>query len=142
MMGLFDFRLRATLASVAACGAVLTLAALAVFGGRPAVSVGAGAALAAANLWTLARIVTALLPSEAEATATATAATAARRDGGGRGAWIVVALLKMGALFGAVGLVVRYSLVSPIPMLVGFASLPLGIAIGSLVSDRSVRGEP
>jgi hypothetical protein len=134
MMGSFDARLRAALASVAACGAALTLAALVVFGGRPAASVGAGAALAAANLWTLARIVTALLPSDPPVGAGA-------GDERGRGAWTVVALLKMGALFGAVWLIVRYSLVSPIPMLVGFASLPLGIAIGSLVSDRSVRGE-
>ncbi|HEY4013337.1 MAG TPA: ATP synthase subunit I [Polyangiaceae bacterium] len=136
MMGPFDARLRATLVSVAACGAILTLAALIVFGAGTAASVGTGAALAAANLWTLARIVTALLPQDVPPGETS------REDSGrGRGAWTVVALLKMGALFGAVWSIVRYSLVSPIPMLAGFASLPLGIAIGSLVSDRSGRGE-
>jgi hypothetical protein len=31
----------------------------------------------------------------------------------------------------------RHGVVSPLPMLVGFGSLPIGIAIGSLVSDRS-----
>jgi uncharacterized membrane protein len=138
MMALFDARLRATLASVAACAAVLTLASLPLLGAATTISVATGGALAATNLWVLARIVTALLPG------------APPGEGGGdnpgpeprrAGAWTLLALTKMGALFALVWLLVRYSLVSPIPMLAGFASLPLGIAIGSLVSDRSLRGE-
>jgi hypothetical protein len=138
MIAPFDARLRATLASVAACGAVLTLGSLPVLGPARTISVATGAALAAANLWVLARIVTALLPGAPPGD-----------DGGHRpepeprraGAWTLLALTKMGALFALVWLLMRYSLVSPIPMLAGFASLPLGIAIGSLVSDRSLRGE-
>jgi uncharacterized membrane protein len=36
----------------------------------------------------------------------------------------------------AVWLLMRYGLVSPVPLLVGFGALPIGIAIGSVVSDR------
>jgi hypothetical protein len=145
MMGAFDARLRVALASVAACGVVLTVGAIFVLGVVPAASVGMGAALAAANLWALARIVTALLPGGAQGPTEEDQGTG---DGGGNatpaggtGAWTLLALLKMGGLFALVWLLVRYSLVSPIPMLAGFASLPLGIAIGSLVSDRKLRGE-
>ena len=148
MMTSFDARLRATLASVAACGLVLTLATMLVLGAAPAASVGMGAALAAANLWALARVVTALLPGGAprpEGRAGGPSEDAAGGDAkpaSGVGVWTLLALLKMGGLFVLVWLLMRYSLVSPIPMLAGFASLPLGIAIGSLVSDRKLRGEP
>ncbi len=127
-----DARLRATLASVAVSGAVLVVAALAFLGPRAAGSVAIGAALAGGNLWALARIVSALLPGP-----TANGGAAA-----GALSWTVLAGCKMIGLFAVAWLLMKGAFVSPIPMLAGFAALPLGIAIGSIVSDRSIRGEP
>lgn len=130
-----DARLRASLVAVALCGAALTLATLVVLGPSAAFSVAVGAAIAAGNLWVLARIVTALLPN-------------GRPDSddhaplSGAGAWALLAVLKMFSLFAVVWLLMRYAVVSPLPMLVGFGALPMGIAIGSLVSDRSAPPEP
>jgi hypothetical protein len=81
-----DTTLRASILAVAVCGAALTLGALVVLGPLAARSVGIGAAIAAANLWALARIVAALLQGEDRTS---------------------------------------------------FGALPMGIAIGALVSDRS-----
>jgi hypothetical protein len=120
-----DARMRTSLASVAASGAVSVLAAAAFAGTQSALSVGIGAALATANLWALARIVAALLPDE--------------RSGAGaqsRAAWAVLAVVKMTGLVAVAWLLMRHGLAAPLPMVVGFMSLPMGIAIGALVSDR------
>ncbi len=108
------------------CGMGLTLCALALGRATAALSVATGAALACANLWVMARVVSALLPEDA--------AGAARQS---RFAWALVAALKMAALLGVMWLLMRQGFVSPLAMLVGLLSLPIGIAIGSLVSDRS-----
>jgi ATP synthase I chain len=109
-----DAGLRPSFVAVAACGAALALAALALFGRKAALSAGVGAGVAEANLWTLARIVSGLL-SEQRALL-----------------WGSVAFVKMLALFVVVGLLMRYALVAPLAMIVGFGALPLGIVIGSL----------
>jgi hypothetical protein len=123
-----DPRLRTAIATVAVVGAGLSAAAVVVFGLGTALSVAAGAAIAAGNLWALARVVIALLPAEVEA---------AKRQS--RGGWALVAMLKMFGLVAGVWLLMRHGVVSPLPMLVGFGALPIGIAIGSLVSDRGAR---
>jgi hypothetical protein len=122
----FDPRLRTSLVAVALSGLALALAAAAFFGLRAAFSVGVGAALATGNLWALARIVSALLPEGSEGA-----------ESQSRAAWALVAVLKMISLLAAAWLLMRGGLVSPLPMLAGFGALPIGIAIGSLVSDRS-----
>ncbi len=114
-----------SLRAVVITGAVLALCALAFAGVGAAVSVAAGAGLAAGNLWLLARIVTALLPDDRPG------AEAQSRAG-----WALVAVLKMFGLLALAWLLMRHGIVSPLPMLVGFGALPIGIAIGSLVSDR------
>ncbi|MGD0677865.1 MAG: hypothetical protein ABSC94_20820 [Polyangiaceae bacterium] len=121
-----DARLRTALRAVAFTGVGLTAAA-ALFG-SPSSALGTllGAAVAAANLWTLARIVVALLPVDA------TGSAAQSRAG-----WAIVAALKGGGLLGLTWLLMRHGAVAPLPLLFGFLSLPIGIAIGSLVSDRS-----
>ena len=119
--------MRITLAIVAVSGVALTLAALALFGPAVAWSVALGAALSTGNLWALARVVSALVPSD-ETRAKNAAKT---------GAWTLVALLKMCGLLGIAWLLMRHGVVAPVPMLVGFGALPIGIAIGSLVSDRA-----
>jgi hypothetical protein len=110
----------------------LTLFAFALVDVRAGISVAVGGALAAGNLWVLARIVTELLPTDR-----------AGADAQSRGGWALVAVLKILGLLAAAWLLMRHAqaIVAPLPMLVGFAALPIGIAIGSLVSDRSAPGE-
>lgn len=95
-------------------------------GPRAAASVGLGAALATANLWTLARIVASLLPD-----------TGSSAQAQSRAAWALVTLVKTIGLLSIAWLLMRCALVSPLGMLVGLCALPIGIAIGSLVGDRS-----
>jgi hypothetical protein len=120
-----DARMRTSLASVAACGTVSVLTGAAIAGTAPAISVAIGAVLATVNLWALARIIAALLPDE--------------RSGAGaqnRGAWAVLAMVKMSGLVAVAWLLMRHGLAAPMPMVIGYMSLPMGIAIGALVSDR------
>jgi hypothetical protein len=126
--GRLDGRMRTSIAAVALVGAGFALLALVVFGMSTAFSVAIGAAIAAANLWALARIIAALLPDDAQS---------ARSQS--KAAWALLAVLKMFGLVVAVWLLMRHGVVSPLPMVVGFGSLPIGIAIGSLVSDRRSR---
>jgi hypothetical protein len=46
----------------------------------------------------------------------------------------------MVGLVGVVWLLMRHGVVSPVPMMVGIGALPIGIAIGGLVSDRNAPG--
>lgn len=121
-----DARMRVSLSAVAVTGALLSLGALVFFGVSTAFSVAVGGAIATANLWALARIIAALLPSEADGARTQS-----------RAGWALLAALKMFGLVALVWLLMRHGVVSPLPMVVGFGALPIGIAIGSLVSDRS-----
>jgi hypothetical protein len=118
--------MKASVVAVGAAGATMALAAALPFGPGAAASVGLGAALATANLWTLARVVAALLP---------------RTDPGAqaqsRAAWALLALVKVVALLAIAWLLMRSGRVSPLGMVVGLCALPIGIAIGSLVGDRS-----
>jgi hypothetical protein len=120
-----DARMRTSLAAVAISGGLLTLGALVFGGASSALSVGIGAGLALGNLWALARIVVALLPDGS-----------GRTPGGGLGGWALLGMLKMVGLLGAVWLLMRHRVVSPLPLVIGFGALPIGIAIGALVSDR------
>ncbi len=116
-----DPRLRTAILSVAVVGVGLTGGAVSFFGASMAWSVGVGAALATLNLWALARVITGRGGHEAPG----------RRQG-------VLAALKMLGLIAVVWLLMRHGVTAPIPMVVGLGSLPIGIVIGSLVSDRSV----
>jgi hypothetical protein len=122
-----DPRVRRSIIAVALTGGGLSLVALLFFGMGTALSVAVGAGIAAANLWALARIIGALLPGDTEG------ARAQSKAG-----WGLVGVLKMLGLVAGVLLLMRHGVVSTLPMLIGFfGSLPIGIAIGSLVSDRS-----
>jgi hypothetical protein len=126
-----DGRMRTAVAAVAVCAAMLVVCALAFASGGAAVSVACGGALAAGNLWALARVVAALLPDSRRTAETQS-----------RGAWSVLAAVKMVGLIAIAWLLMRRGIAAPLPMLVGFAALPVGIVIGSLVSDRSGESEP
>jgi hypothetical protein len=128
--GPFDARLRTSIRAVALSGVVLALFGFAFSGFSAGLSVALGGGLAAANLWLLARIVTALLPDDQ-----------AGADTQSRAAWALLAVLKMGGMLAVAWLLMRHGIVSPLPMLIGFGALPIGIAIGSLVSDRSAPPE-
>ena len=127
--GSLDARMRTSIVTVAMVGATFALVAL-LFSPAFGVSVSLGAAIATLNLWILARVIGSLLPS---------GSAGARAQS--RAGWSLVALLKMLGLFAVVGLLMRHGVAAPVPMLVGFGSLPIGIVIGSLVSDRSGREE-
>lgn len=122
-----DSRMRTTIVTVGVVGAGTSLAALVVFGPRLAFSVAIGAALALSNLWALARIMAPMFQSSPPA--------------GSRGAQVLLVVPKMLGLVAIAWLLMRQGVVSPMPMLVGFGSLPIGIVIGSLVSDRSAPGQ-
>jgi hypothetical protein len=125
-----DSRMRASIKAVAVAGAILSTLGGALFGLRSGASVAAGATLAAGNLWALARVVAALLPEPEEGRA------AGEQASGSRGAWTFLALIKTAGLLVAAWLILSYRVAAPLPMLVGFGALPIGIAIGALVSDR------
>ncbi|HLK35802.1 MAG TPA: hypothetical protein VKU41_03545 [Polyangiaceae bacterium] len=125
--------------TVALSGAVLALGALAFFGAREGFSAAVGAALATVNLWALARVVAELLPpAPAAGSASAPPAPAAKAAG----PWTLVGLLKMLGLLAIAWLLMRHGVVAPLAMLIGFGALPIGIAIGSIVSDRGADAPP
>jgi hypothetical protein len=82
-----------------------------------------GAGLGVGNLWAWAQIVVRLLPEDASHASEQTPL-----------AWALVAALKVVAVAGVAWLLIRHGLGSPLPMLIGLASLPIGIAIAPLVS--------
>ncbi len=147
----------------AVLGAAFSLVALVTHDARTAASVAVGATIAVANLLTMRAIVRALLREDAETPAdeaTKAGAVAAEREGKGEGepsgdpedhenisrdrdhedagrrggvAWGVFALLKIFLLFGGIWILLTKKLVDPIPLVVGYGVLPLGIAASSLV---------
>ena len=112
----------ALFASVAASGIALTAGTWAVAGSHAATSTGAGAAIALANLWALRGIVNVLVASAAGA-----------RSSSGMGFFLVPKLI---ALFGIVWLLLARHVVSAGPLALGYASLPIGVAIGALVCEK------
>ena len=63
------------------------------------------------------------------------------RGAGRRGgaAWGVFALLKIFLLFGGIWILLTKKLVDPIPLVVGYGVLPLGIAASALVKSLRPR---
>jgi hypothetical protein len=114
---------------VSASGAVLALGGLVVSGPGFARSVLVGATLATANLWVLSRVVGAFMPGPGA-------------DGAGgpgraaRHAWQAVGPFKTVGLLVVATLLMAGGVAAPLPLLVGLCSLPIGIAIGTLVSNR------
>jgi hypothetical protein len=120
-----DAHLVRTFMTVGASGALLTVAAALASGGVAAFSVAMGALTALSNLFVLSRIVGALAVPYADARTHAAFA------------WGVIALGKIMLLFGGLWLLMTRHLVDPIPLVVGYGSLPIGIAIGAVVSDKT-----
>ena len=126
-------------------GAVFALGALGMYGTRTACSVLVGAAIAIANLVTMRAIIRALVdlpmePSEGEGDG-AEQDRADHKKTGRRGglAWGLFAGFKMLILFGGVWILLTRQLVDPMPLVVGYGVLPLGIAAGALWSSLRAR---
>lgn len=110
--------LRAALWGIALTGAALTLASPFVLGKQGVVGVALGAAIAAFNLWALARIVRAFM------------------NGAGL-PWVLLAALKLFGLLAVIGVVLKLGITTVIPLAVGYGALPLGIVFAQLGAARA-----
>ena len=113
---------RAVFVSVAVSGVVIYAGVLAVSGGHAAMSAAAGAGIALVNLWALRAILVVLL-----------SAAAGRGSGAGLGFFLVP---KQLALFGVVWLLLARHAVTAGPLALGYAALPIGVAIAALVCKK------
>ena len=114
--------LRAIFVAVATVGIVLAAATVPLAGVGAATSVAIGALIAIGNLWALKSIVAVLVDAAAGSRATS-----------GLGFFLVP---KVIALFGVVWLLLARHLVSAGPLALGYAALPIGVAIGALVCKK------
>jgi hypothetical protein len=110
--------------SVAIVGALFTAGAPTLLGPTSRLSVALGVLLAVGNLWAISRTVRGFLyPS------------------GARAAWIPLAMLKFSAMFLGVLFLVRGGYAQLLPLVIGYAALPVGITISQLKSARAASGE-
>lgn len=117
-----DPRMKVAIQVVLGTGLLFTLVAATKFGGHAAFSVAVGSAIAASNLYVMARIIGALVsPRTSKSVA----------------GWSVAFGLKLLFLFGGIWLLLTWQVVSVPPLAIGYVTLPIGIAIGSLVSDKA-----
>jgi hypothetical protein len=131
LRGGLDARMLTALVGVATFGALFAAGAGMFFGGRAALSVGVGALVAVLNLYGLARILGAMVGARADGDPDGA--------GGTSGIWGILAVAKVLVLFGGVWWLMGANLVDPMPLVVGWGALPIGIALGSILSDKSPR---
>ena len=112
-----DQGVRTALWAIALCGVALTLGSPFVLGKGAIVGVALGSAIAAFNLWSLARIVRAFM------------------NGAGL-PWVLLAALKLVGLLAIVALVLQLGITTVIPLTVGYAALPVGIVFAQLGAAR------
>jgi len=113
--------MRAAIWSVCISAGALTFAALAVFGGRAALGVAFGGAIASANLVVFVRVVQAFLGQRTRAQTVP---------------WAALVMLKLILLFGGVWLILKSGIVDPLALAVGYGALPLGITLGTLFGPK------
>lgn len=114
----------------AVIGAAFTLGALPISGKRAAFSVFVGAVIAVGNLVALRAIIRALMPASDAEPGSA---------GGSGAAWALFAVLKMVLLFGGVWMLLTRGMVDPIPLVVGYGVLPIGITASALLPPAKPR---
>jgi hypothetical protein len=114
-----DAAMRVAVLSVFASGVALSIGALALFGGRAALGVAIGGAIATANLALFARLGDVFI---------------ARK--GRTAPWTAIALLKLVFLFGGVWLILESEIVSALALAAGYGALPVGIILGSLFGPK------
>jgi hypothetical protein len=130
-------------------GLLLSIGALALYGTKAGLSVGVGAIIAVANLVTMSAIIRALLkpPDEPEGEKDESTQPAEpqprvdHRAEGKRGgtAWGIFAVLKILILFGGIWILLTRGWVDPIPLVVGYGVLPIGIAASGLLTSLAPR---
>ncbi|MCL2779591.1 MAG: hypothetical protein FWD73_16490 [Polyangiaceae bacterium] len=127
-----------------AIGLFLALTSFALYGGKTALSVAFGVAIGVANLLALRAIVSSLIVSPSDRPDTVQAEQAAnaaheneRRRGGV--AWGIFALLKIAILFGGLWMLLTRNVVSPIPLVIGYGALPIGITTSALATSLRPR---
>lgn len=106
--------------ATAGTGAMFSLGGLAVWDWKTGAGVLVGGVLAVGNLWAIKRIFTSFF-SQSQTR---------------RGLWGLVAVFKFVGLLLVVAVLLRYHVVGLTPLLVGYAALPMGIAIAGLVASR------
>ena len=117
-----DGNIAPVLWSVAIAGVVLSLLSLQLFGTRAVVSTALGGAMAVVNLWLISKMVRGFL-------------------GGTARSWGPIGVLKMGALFVVLAILVKRGWAEVLPLAFGYAALPLGIVLAQLKSTPSARRE-
>jgi ATP synthase I chain len=110
--------------SVAIVGAIMTAAAPVLLGPTSRLSVALGALLGVANLWAIARTVRGFL-----------------HPAGARSPWVSLAMLKFAVMFLGVLFLVRGGYAQLLPLVIGYAAMPVGIVISQLKSAASTSGE-
>lgn len=108
-----DQGVRSALIAIAITGGLLTVASPFVLGKSAVFSVALGAAIAAFNLWSLARIVRAFM------------------NGAGL-PWVLLGAMKLFGLLAVVALVLHLGIASVLPLAVGFVALPIGIVFAQI----------
>lgn len=116
--GRADPTLRAALWAVGFVAVALTLGAWAGFDRRTAMGTGVGGALGLANLAVLVRVGRGLLENMRPAP------------------WGAVAIAKLLALVGGIGLLLENGVVSPLALAAGYLALPIGITLGVLFGPK------
>ena len=131
----------------AALGVIFSVGALALCDLRTAAGVFIGAAIAVANVVTMRAIIRALVQAPEDEKAEKPEADrpnpseSEHKSAGRRGgvAWGVFAVLKILVLFGGIWLLLTRQMVDPMPLVVGYGVLPLGIAASSLLGSLRPR---
>ena len=108
------------LKSIAGCAAALAIVAAFVWGLRFGFGVAIGGAMITANFYVLTRVGRALTGSR-----------------NGAAFWGMIYLLKVGALFGGVFLLLHAGIASGVGIIVGLCSLVPGIVVGGLLAAPS-----
>jgi len=120
-----DHSLGTVFLAVATAGVLLTLGMTFGVGSVAGTSAAVGVITALSNLYVLSRIVSAFAVPHVDSKQNAAFA------------WGVIALGKIMVLFGGLWFLMTRHLVDPIPLVVGYGSLPIGIAIGAVVSEKT-----
>lgn len=126
--------------AAAILGAIFALVALSLYGTRAACSVLVGAGIAVANLLTMRAIIRALVqvppePGQDEGNDGQDRPDHKRTSTRGGIAWGIFAAFKILILFGGVWILLTRQLVDPMPLVVGYGVLPLGICASALWSS-------
>lgn len=110
--------------AVAIVGVLATLGGLGLGGSRWALGIAVGAAVAAANLWSIRLVVRGLLAEK-------------------RGAvpWGLLAVVKFAVLVGGLYLLVKSGSLDLLALLIGYGALPIGIASAQLGAARAIGEE-